>query len=160
MLNFTGTDVFIIEVANEHGQVDSTTIIVHVIGSTADSVSLRNGFNSADIDDSDGLTLTEARTIISGFTQLNFDAIDGDGELSMEELLKITLGSSGETTPVYVNFANASTEDGNSPATGFNTLLEGTTFVTEGGTVTISAGSTTETIYIPKAMNLEAPTAP
>ena len=159
-VDFTGTDVFIIEVANEHGQVDSTTIIVHVIGSTADSVSLRNGFNSADIDDSDGLTLTEARTIISGFTQLNFDAIDGDGELSMEELLKITLGSSGETTPVYVNFANASTEDGNSPATGFNTLLEGTTFVTEGGTVTISAGSTTETIYIPKAMNLEAPTAP
>lgn len=158
--DFTGTDVFIIKVENEHGQIDTVTVVVHVIGSTAESISLRNSFTSADIDDSNGLTLAEAQSIVPTFTQLDFDAIDGDGddELTMEELLKITLGSSGATTPVHVNFSNGGTEDGVSAETGFSTLLEGTTFVTEGGTVIISTsvtGATTETIYLPKAMELD-----
>ena len=74
----------------------------------------------------------------------------------MTDLLELTVGPVGVASPVYVNFANAGTEDGTAPETGFNTLLEGATFVSDSGIVSISSGSSSETIYIEKAVTIEA----
>jgi hypothetical protein len=154
--DFTGTDVFIVEVANEHGTVDSATIVVRIFD-PANAIPLRDNFVSLDTSVNNSLSYAEALVQIPGMTRVEFDLLDSDsnGELSLNELLAATVGT-GSQTPVYVNFSNAGSEDGAAPATGFNTLLEGASFVSNGGTVIISTGTTSETIYIPKAMTLQA----
>jgi hypothetical protein len=154
--NFTGVDEFIVEVTNEHGYKDSITVIVRVLD-TDNAIDLRDEFVNLDDDPMDnGLSLAEAQVEIPGLTQYEFDFIDtnGDGLLSIAELLQGTFGS-GSLSTVYVNFANAGTENGTSPATGFNTLLEGASYVSNGGTIVISGDSSSETIYIPAPMTLQ-----
>ncbi len=89
---------------------------------------------------------------ITGFTvtQLshNPDPVAGYAE--------VRVSFANELSPAYVNFSNAGIEDGTSPPTGFDTLLEGVYSVSEGGTVIISGGSSPETIFISKAMTLLA----
>jgi hypothetical protein len=155
--NFTGTDVFIVDVTNEHGYTDSITVVVRVLD-TDNAIDLRDNFVSLDDNPADnGLSLAEAQIQISGLTQLEFDFVDtdGDGLLSLIEIMEAIQGV-GSASPVYVNFSNVGAEDGTTPATGFDTLLEGATAVTEGGTVIISGGNSDETIYIPKAMTLQS----
>lgn len=154
--DFVGTDVFILDVANEHGQVGSATIVVRVFD-PATVTPLRDNFVTLDTNNSNGLTFAEAQVQLPGLTQAEFDTLDanGDGVLTLIELIE-GINGAGSSNPAYVNFSNVGTEDGTTPAKGFNTLLEGATIVTSGGTVTISGGSSSETIYIPKAMTLES----
>ena len=67
--------MFIVEVANEHGKVDSATIVVRVFDPAA-AIPLRDNFGTLDGDSSNGLTLAEAQVQIPGLTQLEFDALD------------------------------------------------------------------------------------
>lgn len=67
--------------------------LLHSIGPDPDLVAdahdtLADGFNDADADDSDTLTLAEAQTVIPTLTQLTFNALDtnADGVLGREEL--------------------------------------------------------------------------
>ena len=118
---------------------------------------LRDNFTTLDGDTSNGLSFTEALVQIPGLTPTEFNLLDtnDDGELSMTELLNATIGT-GSASPVYVNFSNNGAEDGTTPATGFNMLLEGASYVSNGGTIIISGGSSSETIFIPAAMTLQS----
>ena len=118
------------------------------------SISLRNTFNALDANGDGVLSLGESG--LASLAELLAYDEDGDGDVTIVDLLELTVGPVGVATTVYVNFSNAGTEDGAAPATGFNTLLEAAVFVADSGTVSITAGSTNEVIYIDKAVRLEA----
>ena len=118
------------------------------------SLSLRNTFNALDANGDGVLSLGESG--LASLAELLAYDEDGDGDVTIVDLLELTVGPVGVATTVYVNFSNAGTEDGAAPATGFNTLLEAAVFVADSGTVSITAGSTNEVIYIDKAVRLEA----
>lgn len=93
----------------------------------------------------------------SGFTSLaELKADDGNGEITLTDLLELTVGPTGVDSTVYVNFYNGSTEDGASPETGFNTLLEGVAFVSSGGTVILSPVPSPEVLSISKPVTLQS----
>ena len=71
------------------------------------------------------------------------------------EPLNATIGT-GSASPGSVTFSTSGAEDGTTPATGFNMLLEGASYVSNGGTIIISGGSSSETIFIPAAMTLQS----
>jgi hypothetical protein len=148
-LNATGTDVFIVGVVDTDNNIDSVAVVVHIFDNT-NMQTLRDNFIPLDSSPQDGsLSLAE-----SGLSALEFDAFDqnNDGFLSASEIYQ----AAGGLTTVYVNLANVGIENGLNPSNGFNTLLEGTTSVSSGGTVIISSGSTSETITISSAMTLQA----
>jgi hypothetical protein len=133
------------------------TYLPGCVDSVGDTVLLRDNFLSLDTNGSNGLSHAEAQVKIPSMSQQAFDFLDGDGddELSLQELIEAINGS-GPADPVYVNFSNTGDEDGASTSSGFDTLLEGASYVTSGGTVIISGGNTNETIYIPNPMTLQA----
>lgn len=122
-------------------------------GATASD--LRNNFATLDADDSQGLSFAEAQTLIAGLTSTVFNNIDGnaDGELSLAELLEVSVGPVGMLEPVYVDFSYTKTEAGTNSAP-FNTLAEGAAFVLPGGTVYLEGGSSGETLTITRSMTI------
>ncbi len=64
--------------------------------------------------------------------------------------------AAGFTDPLWVDFAHGGPEEG-SETSPFNTLAEGTDFVTPAGTVYVKSGNTAEALRITKPMRLEAP---
>ena len=87
--------------------------------------------------------------IVPGWYIPGIDSIRVEGK----DLLEITVGPVGLAPTVYVNFAHPGTERG-TQAEPFNSVLEAAAFVSSGGTVSIAAGSSGETIIIGKAMTL------
>jgi hypothetical protein len=114
---------------------------------------LRNSFGSLDSNGDGVLSLSEG-----GFGSLaEMKPYDEnlDGQLTLADLLELTVGPVGVANPVYVDFSYAGTESGTSGQP-FDTLLEAAVFVVNGGTVNITAGSTTEALTINKDVTLVA----
>ena len=134
-------------------KLTSVSVVENLVSyNNTTATTLRNSFAALDIDSNGILSQSEG-----GFATLAdvkaYDA-DGDGVVDLSDLLSTTVGPVGVASPVYVNFSNAGTENGAAPATGFNTVLEAAVFVADGGTISISSGSSTETIYIEKSMTM------
>jgi hypothetical protein len=123
-----------------NGACDDTLVSISTV--------LRNQFSALDTN-GDGITLAEARTAFPGLTQQDFNSLDTDNnnKLTLEELLEASVGQSGTATLTWINFTYSGTESGTA-AEPFNTLLEGLNFIADGGTITISSGSSSETTTI------------
>ena len=125
--------------------------LVSYNGTTA--TTLRDAFASLDANGDGFLSLAEA-----GFAYLAelkpYDE-DGDGQLSLSDLLELTVGPVGVAATVYLDFAYGGIESG-TLAEPFDSLLEAATFVANGGTVNIATGTSSETILINKDVDLVA----
>lgn len=79
----------------------------------------------------------------SGFSLASFSGMDlnGDGFVTLAELMEQTLGPVGATAPVWVDFTYEGLETGESTLP-FNTLDEALAFVTPGGDVHVDPGQT------------------
>jgi Ca2+-binding EF-hand superfamily protein len=122
---------------------------------------LRNDFNTLDVDQNGGLTLAEARALIPGLTSSLFNQLDdnGDGLLSLAELLDASVGEPETQTTVYVDFTFSGLELGTA-ANPFNTLGEGAAYVATAGELILSPGASPETPTLTRAMTLRAQAGP
>lgn len=156
--DFTGDDVFIVRVTNEHGHVDTATLVVEVVDADADIEDLRDNFDTYDTNNDDELTEAEILAANGSFILDFIDALDtsGDGEIQLEELVAYAgFPPDGSLATAYVDFDFVGEETGE-PASPFNTLFEGIFNVQANGTVEIQAGSSDETITINKIVRLES----
>ncbi len=135
--------------------LNATVDIIVSLGSPA--TTLREGFAGYDTDVNSSLSYSETQSLSAELLQADFESLDLDynSELSMTELLIAEFGSTLPAT-VYVSFSNAGAEDGLSPSTGFDTLLEGVSYVATDGDVIIASGSTTESIRLNRPASLIA----
>ena len=127
-------------------RIDSVLIVDDVT-----AAALRNTFSSLDTNGDGMLSLAESG--LAALAELEAFDEDEDGQLTLTDLLEITVGPVGLAPTVYVDFAHPGTERG-TQAEPFNSVLEAAAFVSSGGTVSIAAGSSGETIIIGKAMTL------
>ncbi len=123
-----------------------------------DAQTLRNGFGIADSNDDQGLSYSEALSLVPGLTLAQFNRLDadGDGSVSMSELMAASVGAPGVASTVYVDFAYGGAEDGTESAP-FNTLYEAAAFVAEGGALIVAPGQSTELLTMTKGMQVQSP---
>ena len=148
---YSGEDTFTIEVNDDNGGIDQITVEVRVGSGSAIAADLRDDFAVMDTNPDGALTLAE-----SGLTESVFDTLDLDGNqlLTIEELLEISVGSTGTAAEVWLDFNYVGTETGTTSAQPFNSLLEASAFAADNAVIYIAPGDTTETIVLDKPLTL------
>jgi len=91
--------------------------------------------------------------VTAGFKIANLLILTSDPRQWSENVLLTGSAISGTAANVWVDFLFAGEEQG-TQALPFDTMIEGSTFVTAGGIVNIQPGTTAETLTIEKAMTL------
>lgn len=143
-----GSDREVMVTVDDPLEGEDTKSYVYTAPATAD-YAVRNAFRSLD-QDGDGL-INRAESGLTPAAFFGYD-INGDGFLSLEELLEWTVGPVGVTSPVWVDFDYAGSEAG-SAAKPFNTLDEGLAFVAPGGEVRLAPAATAQTYSGPYGLN-------
>lgn len=134
-------------------QLDTIMVKQNIDPNLETAATFRDTFGALDLNGDGILSLAESG--LATLSQLYAYDENDDQQVTLADLLELTVGPVGVATPVYVNFANAGTESG-TLAEPFDTLVEGAVFVADGGTVSITSGSSSETIYIDKDITLTA----